>query len=79
MRESHVQRLAVLNRAHKHLTGIVSMTRLSGGPSERRPYEVIFYKTFSDHQGHPHHTELMRIAVARGTKGTGNCDGHSSV
>jgi CBS domain-containing protein len=68
MRESHVQRLAVLDRADKHLTGIVSMTRLSGGASERRPYEVIFHKTFFDHQGHPHHSELMRIAVAQGTK-----------
>jgi len=68
MRDSHVQRLAVLDRVDKHLTGIVSMTRLSGGASERRPYEVIFYKTFFDHQGHPHHSELMRIAVAQGTK-----------
>jgi hypothetical protein len=68
MRESHVQRLAVLDRVDKHLTGIVSMTRLSGGASERRPYEVIFHKTFFDHQGHPHHSELMRIAVAQGTK-----------
>ncbi|KAA0997562.1 CBS domain-containing protein [Paraburkholderia panacisoli] len=68
MRDSHVQRLAVLDRVDKHLTGIVSMTRLNGGASERRPYEIIFHKTFFDHQGHPHHSELMRIAVAQGTK-----------
>lgn len=44
------------------------MTRLFGDASARRPYEVIFYKTFFDHQGHPHHSELMRIAVDQGTK-----------
>jgi CBS domain-containing protein len=68
MRQSHVQRLAVLDRGDQHLIGIISLTALSGGASERRPYEVIFHKTFVDHQGHPHHSELMRITVAQGTK-----------
>ncbi|WP_082855033.1 CBS domain-containing protein [Paraburkholderia phytofirmans] len=68
MRQNHVQRLAVLDRGDQHLIGIISLTALSGGVSERRPYEVIFHKTFTDHRGHPHHSELMRITVAKGTK-----------
>ncbi|MFL9959264.1 hypothetical protein PQR37_39530 [Paraburkholderia nemoris] len=28
---------------------------------------MIFHKTFTDHHGHPHYSELMRIAVAKGT------------
>jgi CBS domain-containing protein len=68
MSQSHVQRLAVLDRETQHLIGVISVSDLSGGGSERRPYEVTFYKKFSDHYGHPHHTELMRVAVAHGTK-----------
>jgi CBS domain-containing protein len=68
MRQSHVQRLAVLDRGDQHLIGIIALTAFSGGASERRPYEVIFHKTFTDHRGHPHHSELMRITVAKGTK-----------
>jgi CBS domain-containing protein len=68
MRQNHVQRLAVLDRGDQHLVGIISLSALSGAASERRPYEVIFHKTFTDHRGHPHHSELMRIAVAQGTK-----------
>jgi CBS domain-containing protein len=68
MRERHVQRLAVLDRADQHLVGIIALTALSGGASERRPYELAFHKTVIDHSGHPHHTELMRVTVAQGTK-----------
>ena len=68
MRQSHVQRLAVLDRADQHLVGIISLTALSGGTSERRPYEVIFHKTLLDHCGRPHRSELMRVTVAQGTK-----------
>jgi signal-transduction protein with cAMP-binding, CBS, and nucleotidyltransferase domain len=64
MSQSHVQRLAVLDRETQHLIGVISVSDLSGGRSERRPYEVTFYKKFSDHYGHPHHSELMRIVVA---------------
>ena len=68
MSQSRVHRLVVLDRRDQHLVGVISMSDLSGGGSERRPYEVSFYKNFSDHYGHPHHVELMRIAVAQGTK-----------
>jgi CBS domain-containing protein len=68
MLQSHMQRLAVLDRGDQHLIGIISHAALSGGSSERRPYEVIFHKTFIDHSGQPHHSELMRITVAQGTK-----------
>lgn len=69
MRENHVQRLAVLDRSDQHLLGIIALTALSGGESARRPYDVIFHKTFTDHRGHPHRSELMRITVAQGSKG----------
>ncbi|GAB7521276.1 CBS domain-containing protein [Paraburkholderia sp. 2C] len=68
MRERHVQRLAVLDRADQHLVGVIALTASSGSASERRPYELLFHKTFIDHRGHPHHTELMRVTVAQGTK-----------
>lgn len=68
MSQNHVHRLAVLDRADQHLIGVISVSDLSGGGSERRPYEVSFYKLFHDHQGHPHHTELMRVAIAHGNK-----------
>jgi predicted transcriptional regulator len=48
MRQSHLQRLDVLHRGDEHLIGVISLTALSGGTSERRPYEVIFHKTFTD-------------------------------
>jgi Protein of unknown function (DUF2934) len=51
-----------------HLIGVISVSDLGVGTSERRPYEVIFHKTFTDHYGHRHHCELMRITVAQGTK-----------
>ncbi|QYD67900.1 CBS domain-containing protein [Paraburkholderia edwinii] len=35
MRERHVQRLAALERADQHLLGIIALTALSGGGSER--------------------------------------------
>jgi CBS domain-containing protein len=67
MRQAHVQRLAVVN-ADRHLVGIISMSDLEGGGSERRPFEVIFYKEILDHAGLPHHSQLMRVSVAQGTK-----------
>jgi CBS-domain-containing membrane protein len=67
MRDAHVQRLAVVN-ADRHLVGVISLTDLEGGGSERRPFEVIFYKEILGHSGLPHHSELMRISVAQGTK-----------
>jgi CBS domain-containing protein len=42
MRERHVHRLAALERADQHLPGIIALTALSGGGSERRPYEFAF-------------------------------------
>ncbi|WP_235026078.1 CBS domain-containing protein [Caballeronia arationis] len=67
MRQAHVQRLAVVN-ADRRLVGIISMSDLEGGGSERRPFEVIFYKEILGHSGLPHHSELMRVSVAQGTK-----------
>lgn len=67
MRQAHVQRLAVVN-ADRHLVGIISISDLEGGGSERRPFEVIFYKEVLGHAGLPHHSELMRVSVAQGTK-----------
>jgi CBS domain-containing protein len=67
MRTAHVQRLAVID-GDGHLVGIISMSDVEGGASERRPYEVIFYKEILDYAGLPHHTELMRVSVAQGTK-----------
>ncbi|NML97869.1 CBS domain-containing protein [Paraburkholderia sp. RP-4-7] len=68
MNQNHVHRLAVLDRGNRHLVGVISLSDVGGGTSQRRPYEVIFHKTFTDHSGHPHHSELMRISVAQGTK-----------
>src|SRR5471032_617289 len=68
MSQNHVHRLAVLDRGDRHLVGVISMSDVDGGTSQRRPYEVIFHKTFTDHRGHPHHSELMRVSVAQGTK-----------
>jgi CBS domain-containing protein len=42
MSERHVHRLAVLDRADPHLVGVISVSDLSGGGSERRPYELTF-------------------------------------
>jgi predicted transcriptional regulator len=67
MREAHVQRLAVIND-DRQLVGVISMTDLEGGSSERRPFEVIFYKEILDHAGLPHHSQVMRVSVAQGTK-----------
>lgn len=68
MSRSRIHRLVVLDRRGQHMVGVVSMSDLSGGGSERRPYEVSFYKIFCDHYGRPHHVELLRITVAQGTK-----------
>lgn len=67
MSEAHVHRLAVLN-GKQQLVGVISLTDLNGSASERRPFEVIFYKEILGHAGLPHHSELMRVAVAQGTK-----------
>jgi CBS domain-containing protein len=68
MTQNHVHRLAVLDRGDRHLVGVISLSDVGGSTSQRRPYEVIFHKTFTDHRGYPHHSELMRISVAQGTK-----------
>lgn len=68
MAENHVHRLAVLDRADRHLIGVISLSDMGGSTSQRRPYEVIFHKIFTDHRGHPHRSELMRVSVAQGTK-----------
>ena len=44
------------------------MSDVEGGASERRPFEVVFYKEMLDHAGLPHHSELMRVSFAQGTK-----------
>lgn len=67
MRQSHVKRLAVVD-ADRHLVGVISMSDLENDGSERRPFEVVFYKEILDHAGIPHHSELMRVSVAQGTK-----------
>jgi CBS domain-containing protein len=68
MSENHVHRLAVLDREDRHLIGVISLSDIGGSASQRRPYEVIFHKIFTDHRGHPHRSELMRVSVAQGTK-----------
>jgi CBS domain-containing protein len=67
MHAAHVQRLAVTN-GDGHLVGVISMSDVEGGASERRPYEVVFYKEVLGNAGMPYHSELMRVAVAQGTK-----------
>jgi hypothetical protein len=67
MRAAHVQRLAV-TKGDGHLVGIISVSDVGGASSERRPFEVVFYKEMLDHAGLPHHSELMRVSVAQGTK-----------
>jgi predicted transcriptional regulator len=67
MQAAHVQRLAV-TKGDVHLVGIISMSDVGGANSERRPFEVVFYKEILDHAGLPHHSELMRVSVAQGTK-----------
>ena len=68
MSENHVHRLAVLDREDRHLIGVISLSDMGGSASQRRPYEVIFHKIFTDHRGHPHRSELTRVSVAQGTK-----------
>jgi CBS domain-containing protein len=68
MRENHVHRLAVLDRGDRHLVGVISLSDMGGSASQRRPYEVIFHKIFTDYRGNPHRSELMRVSVAQGTK-----------
>jgi predicted transcriptional regulator len=67
MKAAHVQRLAV-TQGDGHLVGIISMSNAGGTSSERRPFEVVFYKEILDHAGLPHHGELMRVSVGQGTK-----------
>ena len=67
MHGAHVRRLVVTDR-RRHVVGVVSMTDLGGAASERRPYEIVFYKEILDHAGLAHHSEVMRIAVAQGTR-----------
>jgi CBS-domain-containing membrane protein len=67
MRDAHVQRLAVVDDEPR-LVGVISISDLEGNGSERRPFEVIFYKEILDHVGLPHHSELLRVSVAQGTK-----------
>jgi len=67
MHAAHVQRLAVTD-GDGHLVGVISMSDVEGGASERRPYEVVFYREVLGDAGMPHHSELMRVAVAQGTK-----------
>jgi CBS domain-containing protein len=68
MSENHVHRLAVLDREDRHLIGVISLSDMGGSASQRRPYEVIFHKIFTDHRGHPHRSELTRVSVAQGTR-----------
>ncbi|MBT2795308.1 CBS domain-containing protein [Paraburkholderia strydomiana] len=42
MSQRHVHRLAVLDRTDQHLIGVISVSDMSGGGSERRPYEMSF-------------------------------------
>jgi CBS domain-containing protein len=67
MHAAHVQRLAVTD-GDGHLVGVISMSDVEGGASERRPFEVVFYREVLGNAGMPHHSELMRVAVAQGTK-----------
>ncbi|MFM0520411.1 hypothetical protein PQR08_23560 [Caballeronia jiangsuensis] len=48
--------------------GVISISDLEGGASQRRPFEVIFYKEILDHVGLPHHNELLSVSIAHGTK-----------
>lgn len=64
MHGAHVRRLVVLDR-QRHVVGVISLTDLGGGASERRPFEIVFYKEILDHAGRPHRSELMRVTVAQ--------------
>lgn len=66
MSEAHVRRLVVLDGKQRPV-GVFSGTDLGGGASERRPFEVTFYKEILDHCGLSHRSELMRVSVAQGT------------
>jgi CBS domain-containing protein len=68
MSQSHVLRLAVLDREDQRLIGIVSAADLAGGASEGRPCEVIFHRMFRDHYGHARQGELMCVTIAQRTK-----------
>ncbi len=67
MRGAHVRRLVVLDH-QRHVVGVVSITDLRGGGSERRPFEIVFYKEILDHAGFTHRSELMRVTVAQGSR-----------
>jgi CBS domain-containing protein len=68
MHGAHVRRLVVLDR-ERRVAGVVSLTDLGcGTSSERRPFEIVFYKEILDHAGHAHRSELMRVAVAQGSR-----------
>jgi CBS-domain-containing membrane protein len=65
MASHHIHRLPVLNNA-RELIGVISLSDLSGGASQRAPFEITFYKTLSDSYGHPHHVELARVFIGGG-------------
>jgi CBS domain-containing protein len=64
MKSAHVRRLVVLDH-RRHIAGIVSITDLGGCASQRRPFEIVFFKEILDHMGTVHRSELMRATLAR--------------
>ena len=58
-----VCRLPVLDR-RESLVGIVSLSDLHGGVTQRKPYAVTFYKELADSCGTLHEVSLRTVHVA---------------
>jgi CBS domain-containing protein len=66
MNDHHLQRLPAVD-GDRNVVGLISLNDLSGRPSRRAPFEVLFYKILVDSTGHCHNVELTRVAVSHGS------------
>lgn len=64
MAEHSIRRLPVLNR-QDGLAGIVSLSDVQGGQTRNKPWQVTYYKEFTDNRGNVHEVPLATIYVAR--------------
>ena len=66
MADNHVHRLPVLN-AQQMLVGVISLTDLGASASQRRPYEIVFYKDMVNSSGQHFQVEKRRIVSGPGS------------
>jgi CBS domain-containing protein len=62
MAEHGIRRLPVLDR-QQVVTGIVSLSDIHGGETTKKPWQVTFYREFTDNRGTVHEVPLATIYV----------------